>query len=318
MHIITCKGVIKILIAGDTISKIYKAKDKLVVYLPFDMIKYLGLKEGDEIDFFKHPDSDKYFIVAKKSDIADLIMQQKQQQPPARPQQQAPQAVSGPNVTNDELAVLKKLDTIRYNDRTKEKLKQALNQGERKILVGLIKRKLVSPFKKAGEQTFKYGIAKSVYNKYLLGKREPREKQQPQKAVTVQIQIPQIRIPERILQAQPAGGGTSTLEMLEQNGFLVVANQTEASAISAELEASIRSGQVIGTRAFNRKYYITMKSFVSKNAQKIMKAIGTKTTSVADISKATGIDEEGCRAILYIMAENGDITESKRDTFRVV
>lgn len=290
-----------------------------MVYLPFELINSLGLKEGEEIDFFKHPDSDKYFIVAKKSDIANLITHQKQQQQPQKVVVMQQQSTSGgPNISGDELSVLKKLDAIRYNDRTAAKLKQVLNSNERKVLIELIKKKYVAPFKKAGEQTSKYGIAKNIYNKYLYGKREAQKGQQQQQQKTVTIQIPQITVPQTKKWDEGMKGSHAVLDALEQNGFLVVANQAEASEISTELEQSIRTGQVIGTRAFNKKYYITLKAFVSKNATRVFKAIGTKSTPVSEISKATGIDEEGIRAILYILAENGEVTETRKDIFRVV
>ncbi len=301
-----------------SVSKIYKSKTKgqFVVYLPSELINALGLREGDEIDFFKHPDNNKYFIVAKKSDIASLIMARPQAQR-AQAQQSQARTGSGLDITEEELAVLKKLDSIRYSDRTKDRLRQALNPNERKVLVGLVKKKYVSPFKKAGEQTFKYGIAKSVYEKFLYGKRE-RARQQQQ---TVTIQIPQVNVRpiqepkkwEKNLEAQ-----NTYLDALEQNGFLVINNQTEASSVAAQLEESIRTGHVIGTRAFNKRYYIALKVFVAKNAARVLKAIGTKNTGVSEISKVTGIDEEGCRAILYIMAENGEVAEARRDIFRIV
>jgi bifunctional DNA-binding transcriptional regulator/antitoxin component of YhaV-PrlF toxin-antitoxin module len=300
-------------------SKIYKVKDKLAIYLPFDVIASLGIKEGDDIDFFKY--SDKYYMVAKKDDILKLMMQQQTAQKPVQTQQQPKQMGPFIAINAEELIVLKKLDSIKYSDRTKEKLKQALSANEKKVLVGLVKRKLVSPFKKAGDQVSKFGIAKSVYNQYLFGQREPSKDRQPQKPVTIQIPqmvAPQMREQEPKRWEQKLNESHIYLDMLEQNGFLVVANQAEAGAISTELEQSIRTGQVVGTRAFNKKYYITLKSFVSKNAQKLFKAMGTKSTSVSDISKATGIEEEGIRGILYILAEQGEVTETRRDIFRVV
>ena len=106
--------------------------------------------------------------------------------------------------------------------------------------------------------------------------------------------------------------------MLETAGFLVVANQAEASAVSAELEESIRRGLVIGTRAFNKKYYIALKSFVARSAPGILKAMGDKAMRIEEISKDTGIDEDGIRAVLYMLAEQGEVTETKRDIFKAV
>ncbi len=293
------------------ISKIYKSKnDKLIVYLPLDVIGALGLKEGDEISFVRQADRS-FAITRKMADHADRA------QPTA-------EFRNAPAISAEELAVLKKLDSIRYGDRTKERLKQALNQGEKKVLVNLIKKKYVEPYKKAGEQSFKYGISKRIYDAFLMGKREKsRATAQQQQEVVVQVPVTAAR-PVQPAQREPKkwektlSEGNAYLDLLESNGFLVVANQTEASSISSELEASIRTGQVIGTRAFNKKYYIALRAFVSRNSQKVLKAIGTKATSVDEIARTTEIDPDGVRAILYIMAENGDVAESRRDVFRMV
>ncbi len=232
-----------------------------------------------------------------------------------------PAPVSGPSISSEELTVLRKLDSIKYNDRTKDRIKQVLNVQERKVLVGLIKRKLVSPFKKAGEQTYKYGIAKSIYNQFLYGQRKTETKQQQpmqQKTVTIQLSQIEVKRPEPKKWEKALGGSHTYLDDLEENGFLVVANQAEASLISVELEQSIRTGQVIGTRAFNKKYYITLKAFVNRNAPRVFKALGTKNVNVSEISKETEIPEEGCRAILYMLSENGEVTEIKRDVFKAV
>lgn len=289
--------------------KIFKLKEKLIVYLPFDMIKELGLKEGDEVEFFKYADGQ--FLAAKKSDLLKLITHRQPQQPQPPAAQPA-----GPEINAEELAVLKSLDSIRYGDRTKARLLKDLTSAEKKTLSGLIKRKLVAPFKKAGESEAKYGISKSIYNKYLMGTRTKQQIKPTHAAVSMQASQ-QIREQPKKWE-QKLTESPSYLTLLESNGFLVVANQAEASAISTALEASIRSGQVVGTRAFNKKYYITLRSFVSRNAAKVMKEIGAKGTPVAEIAKTTGIDEEGIRSILYMLAENGEVVESKRDVFKVV
>ena len=279
-----------------------------MVYIPSEVTNSLSLKEGDDVDFFRF--DDKSFLLAKKSDVVRMLTHSFHQ---AQPQEQ--QQGKGPSISisDEELAVLKKLDMIKYNDRTAEKLKQVLNADERKTLKGLIEKKFVSPFKKAGEQKSRYGIAKNVYDQFLFGKRQLKQG----------VQVKSI-VPPAVPQAAPRAWekklaeNASHMEMLEANGFLVIANQAEASAVSAELEESIRRGLVVGTRAFNKKYYITLKSFVGKNATKVIKEIGPKGTTVTDISQATGIDEEGVRAILYILAENGEVSEARRDLFKLV
>ncbi len=276
-----------------------------MVYIPSDVTNSLGLKEGEDVDFFKF--DDKSFLLAKKSDILKMLTHSFPQ-PAVQGQQQQRGRSQSISISDAELAVLRKLDTIKYNDRTAEKLKQVLNENERKILKDLIAKKFVSPFKKAGEQKSRYGIAKGVYDQFLFGK---RQQQQPAQAPPV------AQVAPKAWEKKLAENATH-MQLLETSGFLVIANQAEASAVSAELEESIRRGLVVGTRAFNKKYYITLKSFVNKNAAKVVKAIGPKGTGVAEISKVTGIDEEGVRAILYMLAESGEVSEARRDLFKLV
>ncbi len=288
------------------IAKLYKVKDKLVLYLPSDVIGRLGLKEGDDLDFF--PYSERAFILAKKSDIAGMLAGMGQQ--PAGAQARGPaRGVAAP--TDEELAVLKKLNTVMFKDRTKDRLQQMLNKSEKRIVQDLIKKNIMFAFKKEGEKHFRYGISRETYETFLRGKGTVMQRPQLQAAKN-EAESPQKRWEKQL------GGGDAYMDLLESNGFLVLANQSEASALSAALEESIRRGIVIGTRAFNKKYYIVLKAFVNKNSQRIVKAMGQKGATVEEMAKETGVGEDGIRAVLYMMAESGDVTEVKRDFFRPV
>ncbi len=281
-----------------------------MVYLPSDVTSSLSLKEGDELDFFKM--GDKQYLIAKKSDVLQMLTGGTTREPIPIPQVQSKPSGRTLQVSDEELRVLKKLDTIKYNDRTAEKLKQVLNDNERKVLRGLIAKEFVTPFKRVGEQKSKYGITKSVYDQFLFGKRQQQQPVPQAPVAEAQEQKPKAWEKKVV----SASGGY--LNMLETAGFLVVANQAEASAVSAELEESIRRGLVIGTRAFNKKYYIALKSFVARSAPGILKAMGDKAMRIEEISKDTGIDEDGIRAVLYMLAEQGEVTETKRDIFKAV
>ena len=281
-----------------------------MVYLPSDVTSSLSLKEGDELDFFKM--GDKQYLIAKKSDVLQMLTGGTTREPIPIPQVQSKPSGRTLQVSDEELRVLKKLDTIKYNDRTAEKLKQVLNDNERKVLRELIAKEFVTPFKRVGEQKSKYGITKSVYDQFLFGKRQQQQPVPQTPVAEAQEQKPKAWEKKVV----SASGGY--LNMLETAGFLVVANQAEASAVSAELEESIRRGLVIGTRAFNKKYYIALKSFVARSAPGILKAMGDKAMRIEEISKDTGIDEDGIRAVLYMLAEQGEVTETKRDIFKAV
>ncbi len=288
--------------------KVYKIKDKFAIYIPFEVIKSLGIKEGDEIDFINNGN---YFTFVKRT-----------AQKPTTSKSAIPQ------VSQKEVSVLMKLDTLRYSSRTKEKVNSILNDEERKILQELQKKKFVTSFKKPGEQDFKYGIAKSVYDNYLFGKRtkEIILQMQANQAQSIQpVQVPKIKVQEQQQQVQVQkkwekrlmSESDSYVGLLESKGYIVLPSEIEASAASSSLEESIRRGMVVGVRAFNKRFYIATKTFITQSMPKISKALGEKAMSVPDMAKETGIDPDGVRAILYIMADNGDVTEVRRDVFKV-
>ncbi len=289
-------------------SKVYKIKDKLVVYLPFEVVGALGINEGDDIDFIK---KDNYFLFAKKSYIADVLAGRAAPGSTAKPVYVGrQQAAQGRAPDENELKVLKKLDTIRYNNRTGQKVGSMLNADEKKTLQDLIKKKFVMLYKKDGEQDYKYTIPKYIYDNFLFGKRN---------AVVPSPQMAEAAAPEAQQQKkweQKLDESGDYIKMLDARGYLVMATETEAAAASSSLEESIRRGLVVGTRAFNKKFYIVTKGFIAKSLPKINKVIGQKGVNVATISKETGIDEDGIRAVLYVMAENGDVTEVRKDVFK--
>ncbi len=292
------------------ISKVYKSKkDRLVVYLPFDVVAQLDLKEGDELDFFKRDD---YFIVAKKSDIARMLTMK---QPP-QAQKAAVQGVASTAPNERELALLKKMDTVRYNERTKARIASMLTAEERKVVAGMIKKKFVELFKKSGDVEYKFSIPRDIYQKYLMRKGAQPVSAPVMQAPAMQQKQREAPQPQQKKWEQAIGSDNGYLKLLETQGYLVIPTEAEAAGASLALEESIRRGLVVGTRAFNKKFYIATKVFVSKAFPKIGKLIGLKSISVSDISKETGIDEDGIRAVLYIMAESGDVTEVRRDVFR--
>ncbi|MGD0510771.1 MAG: AbrB/MazE/SpoVT family DNA-binding domain-containing protein, partial [Candidatus Micrarchaeaceae archaeon] len=134
--------------------KVYKSNNKLAVSIPYELIAALGLKDGDDLDFLKYGDNT--FLVVKKNDIVKMLAKANADEPakPAAKQQYAPRSGAAPNitVTDDELALLKKLDTLKYNDRTSTKVAAMLSGGEKTILQALMKKGIVVPFKKAGDK----------------------------------------------------------------------------------------------------------------------------------------------------------------------
>jgi bifunctional DNA-binding transcriptional regulator/antitoxin component of YhaV-PrlF toxin-antitoxin module len=278
------------------------------VNIPYEVVSTLGIKDGEEVDFFKY--SDKYFLFAKKSDVVLKILGANENGE-IKKEVKNEKKYTEKNLETDELKVLKKLDTIRYNNRTKEYVKTIMNGNELNILQGLIRKKAVSIYKKEGENDYKYGISKDVYDKYLFGKRnENIDEAIKEKNEKVNDEAKEkgweIKLREKNKYA----------DLLEVDGYLVLTNAADAEAASAQLEESIRHGLVVGTRAFNKKYYVAIKSFVTNNSQNILRLIEKKSMSVDEISAELHMDAEAVRTILYLLSESGDVTEMKKDIFR--
>ncbi len=264
----------------------------------------MGLKEGDEIEIMQQ---DGHFIISKNSNPIKGI--QAAEIPVKYPIVQEP--------SPKELALLKKLDTLRYGARTESKIAAMLTQDEKKTLADMQKKRIVSLFKKEGEKEYKYSIPKMIYDKFLMRKSKSNDEApiQIQAKPAVAPSTPKETPKKWELSLKPE---TSLITLLETKGYIVLPTTAEATAASAALEESIRHGLVIGTRAFNKKFYVVTRSFLGKAAKEISGAMGPKGASVSDISKETGIDEEGVRAVLYMLAEAGDVAEIKKDVFKEV
>ncbi len=285
--------------------KVYKYNNKLAIYLPFDVIKDLGLSENDEIDFFRFRGS--AYLFAKKADIADLLAgssnaAENLQNRNERQQSQQPKA----DLSQDEISVLKKLDTLRYNQRTQQNVDRLLSPQEREILRQLLKKKAVSLFRSGKDDATVYSIGKSVYDRFLMRKK-------PQ---AVESTVPQ-DIDEHHTNLLRVRGNVDdeNIKKLEKEGYIVLQTESEAAAVSAALEESIRHGQVFGTRAFNKKFYIMLRSFLERYSSQIIKELRSGDKKVPEIAERVRMDENGVRAVLYYMAEIGDVSEKRRDLF---
>ena len=216
---------------------------------------------------------------------------------------------------HESLNVLKKLDTLRYGERTKERVESLLTDAEKKVLQRLVSGKVVELYRKDPKEQFKYSIPRDIYNTFLFGKRD-----YPQRQQTAQPAAPK---PAPTIQQEKKrwdeSFGQGYLNAIETDGYLVLRTESDASAASSELEASIKRGLIVGTRAFDKKFYICMKGFVVKNAPRITRILESGgAIPLASISESLKIEPDAIRAILYIMAESGEVSEVRKDMFRLV
>jgi transcription initiation factor IIE alpha subunit len=278
--------------------RIYKFKDKLVVYLPFEVTRQLGLKGDEEVDFFKFSESS--FLFAKKEDITKLLLGSTKTEAMAVSVAKSPRKL---DLSQDEIGVLKKLDTLRYANRTPSNVAKLLNEGEKKILNSLLSRKIVLEYKDRKDSP--YSIAKDAYDTFLMRKKNPAP-QQIEEVKPAVIEPLQMKVENE------------NVKKLETDGFVVLPTDAEASSLSVAVEDSIRSGKVLGIRAFNKKFYIILRTFFDKNSSRVIKELKEGPKSVRDMVKDTGLNEDAVRSILYLLSEQGDVSERRKDIFTLI
>jgi hypothetical protein len=220
--------------------------------------------------------------------------------------QQAPQARQGQGrISDDERAVMKKLLSIRFENRTPEYVAKALEQAELATLSQLERKGFVNVFRGNKYRDGVYNISDSIYP--LL-----------QKGGQSRSQVaPETQNPRNMTASRPGASAASTGAMLQSQGFLIVQDKREALTLSEQLQPQMKSGAVVGVKGFDGKFYIVTRDYFSKARSAIDAALKDQMDS-ATVAAAVKLDPEGCLAVLRLMAENGDIIEKKKGVFAPV
>lgn len=279
--------------------KVYKYKNKLCSYLPYNVTSALDIKEGDELEFIEF--NANAFLVSKKSDILNMIMQGATSNA-AKP---SPTASKSPSAI--EIQVLKKIDTLRYNDRTKENVAKLLSDQEKVVLSEMVKKDYLKPFKsKQGIEV--YSISKSIYDNFLMRKGSAKKPEQNDAFKEFHKEVQSYTVKSK-------DPNDEYIKALSKNGYVVLLSEAEASRVSMLLEQSIRQGEILGTRAFNKKFYIVLRDYLNNCSPSIIKELKAGPTKAEEIARKAKLDVDGTKAILYLLAESGEITEKKKDLF---
>jgi len=215
---------------------------------------------------------------------------------------------------SDENALLKKLSAIKFEDRTPEKVDRLLSENELSILANLIKKKLVNVFYgKKYVKTGVYSIATNAFQKATkteAGKTAGYEKTQ---AAGTKMQATENAGANANAQS-PHVPNIPIIAELEKNGFCTVENELQARLVASVLQPRIAGGDVLGVRAFDRKYYLATRKFYSENAQKAENAL-SKPKGVAEVAGEIKLGLDAATVVLHLMCEKGDAIEKRRGLF---
>ncbi|MEM4389904.1 MAG: HTH domain-containing protein [Candidatus Micrarchaeia archaeon] len=256
-------------------AKLLKLEHGIGVVLPKEILAALAVEEGDELEF----------SIAKPG----IVVLTKAE----RPKEESESMRALQPLSPEELALLRKLDAIRFAERVPAEVNKGLTVGEQKILDGLLKKRVVTIYKGGRYPRGVYNIPREYYPLVKQAGAGP---------------------------APPAPSGSvplASIEHLEKFGFMVVPSEAEAKRISEQLEKRIKAGEILGTRSFDRKFYVATREMFLKMGSAIKKILKSGERSVAEIAEALGCSEEAARTVLELLSEQGDVIEKRRGVYRL-
>lgn len=224
------------------------------------------MREGDDADVYA---IEGVAAVAKRERVAQMLGGIVRKMP-AQP--------------SSEDAVLHKLDSVKFSERTPANVERTLNREEKQILAKLLEKGSVSLYKGGKyEKSGVYSIPRAVYEK----------------------------LRQRGAQLLPK-------ESLEAHGYAVVSNEAEAKEISQSLEAEIRSGEVMGVRGFDKRFYVLKRDFFTAASARISGVLAHGDADVATLSAKAKMAVDACIAVLEMLREQGEVVEKKKGYYSLL
>lgn len=209
-----------------------------------------------------------------------------------------PGPVGAQLLSAEELKLLKKLDRIPYGERLPAGVQKMLLEDEKRLLDEMIAKGFVRVYKKGKYlQTGVYDIPSRIY---------PLVRQKP-------VPMPQDAPGERVSEKEALTWDGH----LGRYGYVIVENEVDAKAASAKLEQEIKSGEILGTRGFDRKYYVAQRRFYDAWSSRIWQLLRQGERGCADVAKALGMSEVACKVALELMREQGEIIEKKKGLYAI-
>jgi len=212
-----------------------------------------------------------------------------------------------------EIAVLQKLQSIQFKDRTPANVAKMLGEAEKAVLAGLEKKKWVNVFIGNKYKDGVYNIADDVYP--MLKNIIPEAKTQNHRQET---QNPKPDTGNRQLETRTAPVCKDPLcSLLMKQGFLVIRDTREARELSEKLKTDMKSGLVMGIKGFDGVFYVVTKDYFAHASKSILDALKNDANLEA-ITQNTKLETDGAAAVLRHLAESGDVIEKKKGIFAAV
>ena len=252
--------------------KTFEYKGKLFCEIPADVASELGLRPGDDLEF--------------KQVYEKLVVV----------------VPSAGGISAEETSILRKLNTIKYSERTVEKSEAMFSPEERGLLKRMIEKGMVYGYQKEGKMLL--GISKDYY-KYAIG--APEKKQEESAPAKKEAAAPSV--------PKEASREDAMLTKLEKDGFLVLENEGMAQLLTQKLKSQGRDTAVEGVRGFDKKFYVIKKEKLADFESKITKALKGSGKKLDDLAEALELDAGLCRAGIEVLREQGKVIEKRKGIY---
>ncbi|MDO8339923.1 MAG: hypothetical protein Q7T16_04675 [Candidatus Burarchaeum sp.] len=262
-------------------AKVAKVGGKLALVLPDSVSGEMGLKEGDELALHELS-AGAYAITRKGAQIGREV------------DEQAGEGAAKGGLDDAALRVLRKLESIRFEQRTPKQVGEIMTSAERQVLDALVENKIIGFFKSAKYKDGVYNIPKDIYELVRGGGK-------------------------KVVAEVPASSAyTNPEESLEKLGYTIVEREQDAKMLSEKLNPQIKSGELMGVRGFDSRFYLARKGFYIAISERLEKAMrGKKNRTAAEIAKDAKVKEDECSVVLNLMREEGEVLEKKRGTYEL-
>ncbi len=240
----------------------------LGLVLPPELVKELGILDGQEVD-----------IIPVKKDVLVLVLKEPQKQKEKK------------GLSNEELELLKKLNTIRFSERTGNKISKKLTKEEMKLLQELVKKGVIIHMShgKYKDQGGVYSITREYFQ---MLKSMPKKEESPIKALVNQ---------------------------LYSSGYLVLTDVKIAEELATELNPDIESGKVTAIKTFDGKIFFVTSGLVDTLGNEVLKLLGKskRGMSIQTLADKLKSNPDQMRAVIEILREAGDIIEKRKGIYTV-
>jgi len=181
-------------------------------------------------------------------------------------------------VTDEQLQIIKKLASIKFEDRTVKNVDAQLSVEQKKILKQMVASGAVTVYRRGKYKDRNiYAISDLIYP--LINK---KSFDYTTKASPVKKSV----LPE----------------------YMVLGSKTEASKISNKYSQEIKKGLLMGVRDIgDKKYYIISKKYYEKVSGKIIDSLSQKPLTYEQVCKQLKLNPTGCKSVLLFLAEQGII-----------